>query len=168
MYFVCLNKQKDLYSFDTGDSGPLQFSVSYVYILFNVCNQEEYAKSNKSLPRIEGHDNEKDNLRRKVSELQAKVSALENQDGTSKQEVERVKKEYREKKDALLLKWREVLEKKEAEALEKETNFQEQIDDLKRQLKSKEDFIVEIRKALSELRVEKDQVEKEKTEALTR
>lgn len=93
---------------------------------------------------------------------------MENQDGTSKQEVERVKKENREKKDALSIKWREVLEKKEAEALEKETNFQEQIDDLKRQLKSKEDFIVEIRKALSELRVEKDQVEKEKTEALTR
>lgn len=130
--------------------------------------EEEYAKSNKSLPRIESHDNEKDNLRRKVSELQAKVSALENQDGTSKQEVERVKKEYREKKDALLLKWREVLGKKEAEALEKETNFQEQIDDLKRQLKSKEAYIEEIRKALSELRVEKDQVEKEKTEALTR
>lgn len=93
---------------------------------------------------------------------------MENQDWTSKQEVERVKKEYREKKDALLLKWREVLEKKEAEALEKETNFQEQIDDLKRQLKSKEAYIEEIRKALSELRVEKDQVEKEKTEALTR
>lgn len=93
---------------------------------------------------------------------------MENQDGISKQEVERVKKENREKKDALSIKWREVLEKKEAEALEKETNFQEQIDDLKRQLKSKEDFIVEIRKALSELRVEKDQVEKEKTEALTR
>lgn len=93
---------------------------------------------------------------------------MENQDGTSKQEVERVKKEHREKKDALLLKWREVLEKKEAEALEKETNFQEQIDDLKRQLKSKEAYIEEIRKALSELRVEKDQVEKEKTEALTR
>lgn len=93
---------------------------------------------------------------------------MENQDGISKQEVERVKKENREEKDALSIKWREVLEKKEAEALEKETNFQEQIDDLKRQLKSKEDFIVEIRKALSELRVEKDQVEKEKTEALTR
>lgn len=93
---------------------------------------------------------------------------MESQDGISKQEVERVKKENREKKDALSIKWREVLEKKEAEALEKETNFQEQIDDLKRQLKSKEDFIVEIRKALSELRVEKDQVEKEKTEALTR
>lgn len=93
---------------------------------------------------------------------------MESQDGISKQEVERVKKENREKKDALSIKWREVLEKKEAEALEKETNFQEQIDDLKRQLKSKEHFIVEIRKALSELRVEKDQVEKEKTEALTR
>lgn len=93
---------------------------------------------------------------------------MESQDGISKQEVERVKKENREKKDALSIKWREVLGKKEAEALEKETNFQEQIDDLKRQLKSKEDFIVEIRKALSELRVEKDQVEKEKTEALTR
>lgn len=93
---------------------------------------------------------------------------MENQDGTSKQEVERVKKENREKKDALSIKWREVLEKKEAEALEKETNFQEQIDDLKRQLKSKEAYIEEIRKALSELRVEKDQVEKEKTEALTR
>lgn len=93
---------------------------------------------------------------------------MENQDGISKQEVERVKKENREKKDALSIKWREVLEKKEAEALEKETNFQEQIDDLKRQLKSKEAYIEEIRKALSELRVEKDQVEKEKTEALTR
>lgn len=93
---------------------------------------------------------------------------MESQDGISKQEVERVKKENREKKDALSIKWREVLEKKEAEALEKETNFQEQIDDLKRQLKSKEAYIEEIRKALSELRVEKDQVEKEKTEALTR
>lgn len=117
---------------------------------------------------MESHDDEKDHLKRKVMELQAKVSALENQDGTSKQEVERIKNEYREKKDALLLKWREVLDKKTAEALEKETKFQEQIDNLNRQLKSKDGYIEEIRKALSGLRVEKDQVEKDKTEALTR
>lgn len=130
--------------------------------------EEEYVKSNKSLPRMESHDDEKDHLKRKVMELQAKVSALENQDGTSKQEMERVKNEYREKKDALLLKWKEVLDKKTAEALEKETKFQEQIHNLNRQLKSKDGYIEEIRKALSELRVEKDQVEKDKTEALTR
>lgn len=117
---------------------------------------------------MESHDDEKDHLKRKVMELQAKVSALENQDGTSKQEVERIKNEHREKKEALLLKWREVLDKKTAEALEKETKFQEQIDDVNRQLKSKDGYIEEIRKALSGLRVEKDQVEKDKTEALTR
>uniref|UniRef100_K1R1C4 Mitochondria-eating protein C-terminal domain-containing protein n=1 Tax=Magallana gigas TaxID=29159 RepID=K1R1C4_MAGGI len=88
-------------------------------------------------------------------------------------DVEKCLRDYKIIKEAsdpmgLTKEWREVLEKKEAEALEKETNFQEQIDDLKRQLKSKEAYIEEIRKALSELRVEKDQVEKEKTEALTR
>lgn len=117
---------------------------------------------------MESHDDVKDHLRKEVRELQTKVSTLENQNATYKQEVERIKNEYREKKDAFRLKCKEALEQKVAEALEKETNFQEQIDNVNRQLKLKEDYIVEIRKALSELRVEKDQVEKEKTEALTR
>lgn len=117
---------------------------------------------------MESHDDVKDHLRKEVRELQTKVSTLENQNATYKQEVERIKNECKEKKDAFRLKCKEALEQKVTEALEKETNFQEQIDNLNRQLKSKEDYIVEIRKALSELRVEKDQVEKEKTEALTR
>lgn len=129
--------------------------------------EEEYIKSNKSVTKIKSHDDEKDRLRKEVSELQTKLFAWENQDVT-RQEVERIKKEYDEKRLDLVSKWKEELEKRDAETLEKETIFKEQIENLSQKLKAKDKYIEEIRKALSEVRVEKDQVEKEKTEALTR